>query len=222
MPLNVTFLGHSGFLFDDGRWALAVDPFLTGNPLAVHKPSDIRCQYVALTHGHADHMGDTATIAKANGATLIAVYEICDFLAGQGVKSSPANVGGKVQTEFGWVAFTQAVHSSSYEGRYMGTACGLVIRMGGVTVYHCGDTALFSDMNLIALNYQPDIACIPIGDRFTMGPELATRAAEMIRPEVAIPMHYPVPDSPVVDARDFKPTGMEVKPLKPGDKWRYE
>ncbi|MEX0653555.1 MAG: metal-dependent hydrolase [Phycisphaeraceae bacterium] len=223
MPLTLTYLGHAGFLFDDGRHQLAVDPFLTGNELARHKPGDITCQHIALTHGHEDHFGDTLAIAQANNAELIAVHEICNYAASQGVeKINPGNTGGRIDTDFGYIAFTQAFHSSSYQGQYMGMPCGLIIHMGGVTLYHCGDTTLFSDMRLIADIYQPDLAVIPVGDRFTMGPELAARAAEMIRPRIAIPVHYKTFPLLRQSIAGFDPPGVEVKELAPGETWTYE
>lgn len=222
MSVTITFLGHAGFVLDDSTNVLAIDPFLTGNPVATAKPADIRCTHIGLTHGHADHLGDTVEIAKANNATVIAAYEIAEYVGNQGVeKTEPGNPGGKIQTDFGWIAFTQAFHSSSYEGRYMGMPCGLVAHIGGATIYHCGDTALFSDMKLIGEIYQPDIACIPIGDRFTMGPELATRAAELIRPKVAIPIHYKTWPLLVGDIGGFQPSGVEVKEMQPGETWKY-
>ncbi|MHC5024240.1 MAG: metal-dependent hydrolase, partial [Planctomycetota bacterium] len=151
-------------------------------------------------------------------ATIIAAFEICNYPGDKGIaKTDPANPGGKVDTEFGSVALTQAFHSSSYEGRYMGMPCGLVISMGGVTVYHCGDTGLFSDMKLIGEIYEPDIAMIPIGDRFTMGPALATKAAEFIGAPVAIPIHYNTWPPIAQDPNEFKPAGVEVKVMQPGE-----
>ncbi len=221
MPITLTFLGHAGFLLDDGKHKVAVDPFLTGNPVATLKPKEVRCQSIVLTHGHGDHVGDTVSIAKANGATVYAANEIAEYLSEQGCKTEPGNPGGKIATDFGWVAFTQAFHSSSYEGRYMGMPCGVIVRLGGQTVYHCGDTGLFSDMKLIGELYRPDIALIPIGDRFTMGPELATKAAEWIMPKVAVPMHYGTWPLLVPDASGFTPDGMEIKVMEVGESWQY-
>jgi L-ascorbate metabolism protein UlaG (beta-lactamase superfamily) len=222
MAISLTFLGHAGFLLDDGAHAVAIDPFLTGNPVAIAKPEDIHCQTIVLTHGHADHFGDTVTIAKANNATVYAAFEIAEFLGEQGITTEPGNPGGRITAPFGWVAFTQAFHSSSYEGRYMGLPCGAIVHLGGVTVYHLGDTALFGDMQLLGEIYKPDIALIPIGDRFTMGPELATRAAEMINPKVAVPMHYGTWPLLAADATGFQPRFVDVKQLKPGETWRFD
>ncbi len=222
MSVTITFLGHAGFSLSDGRHTLLIDPFLTDNPVATAGPDDITCTYLALTHGHADHFGDTVSIAKRNDATVIAAFEICNYLGEQGIsRTEPGNPGGKIGTPFGWVAFTQAFHSSSYNGQYMGPPCGLVAHIGGKTVYHCGDTCLFSDMRLIGEIYQPDIACVPIGDRFTMGPDLATRAAELIRPKVAIPMHYNTWPPIEQDPADFKPRDVEVRVMQPGEVWEY-
>jgi L-ascorbate metabolism protein UlaG (beta-lactamase superfamily) len=222
MGLSITYLGHSGFLLSDGEYSLCVDPFLTGNDYAKHKPEDIRCTHLALTHGHPDHVGDSLDIIRNNDALLIAANEICHYFGEQGVeKMEPGNPGGKIDLPFGWITFTQAFHSSSYQGRYMGLPCGLVISIGGAVFYHLGDTGIFSDLKLLGEIYRPDIAAVPVGDRFTMGPELGSRAAELVGPKVAIPIHYKTFGLLRQDASGFKPKGVEVKEMAPGDNWSY-
>jgi L-ascorbate metabolism protein UlaG (beta-lactamase superfamily) len=221
MGISITFLGHAGFLLSDGTHTVAIDPFLTDNPVATMKPDEVKCQSIVLTHGHADHLGDTVAIAKANDATVFGAFEIVEYMGEQQIKGEPGNPGGKITADFGWVAFTQAVHSSSYNGRYMGMPCGAVVHMGGVTVYHLGDTGIFGDMKLLGEIYQPDIALVPTGDRFTMGPELATRAVEMIKPKVAIPMHFGTWPLLLPDASGFEPKGVEVKEMEPGETWQF-
>ena len=217
MSLKITFLGHSGFLFSDGSHTLAVDPFLTGNPVAKHAPSDIACQTIALSHGHQDHVGDSLEIAKSNNADIIGAFEICNYFTEQGHENvNPGNPGGQIATDFGWVALTQALHSSSLDGQYMGLPCGLVIHMGGKTVYHMGDTTVFGDMKLLGEIYSPDLTCVPIGDRFTMGPALATRAAELVGAPKAIPIHYDTWPLIEQDPADFGPSGVEVVVMEPG------
>lgn len=219
MALQIEFLGHSGFVLTGSKGTLVIDPFLTGNPVATKKPGEIRGEYVAVTHGHGDHVGDTLSIAKANNATVIANWEICEYLAAEGASTDPANPGGKVQTKFGWVALTQAFHSSSFNGQYMGQPCGVVAHFAAenVTVYHLGDTGLFGDLRLIGEIYNPDIACIPVGDRFTMGPELGKMAAEMIRPRVAIPIHWKTFPMLAQDISAFRPSGVEVWAMNAGE-----
>jgi len=136
-------------------------------------------------------------------------------------KVEPANPGGQIDTEFGSVAITHAFHSSSCHGRYMGMPCGLVVRMGGVCFYHSGDTDLFSDMKLIGEIHAPDVAAICAGDRFTMGPQLAAKAAEFVKPGVAIPMHYGTWGLLTDDIGAFTPEGVQVKVLEPGASFEY-
>ena len=218
MSAKLTFLGHSGFLIDDGDTTLAIDPFLTGNPKATIAADDVRCQFIALTHGHADHMGDALAIARRNDANVIAAFEICNYFEEKGHGNvNPGNPGGRIDTEFGWVALTQAFHSSSFEGRYMGMPCGVVAHIGDKTIYHLGDTTIFRDLELIGEIYRPDLVLVPIGDRFTMGPELATRAAEMIGAPRAVPIHYDTWAPIEQDPAQFAPQGVEVEVMQPGD-----
>jgi L-ascorbate metabolism protein UlaG (beta-lactamase superfamily) len=221
MAITLTYLGHAACLLDDGRTAVAIDPFLDDNPVADRKAADVRCRHIVLTHGHADHVGDAVAIAKANDATVFAAFELAEYLSELGCRTEGGNPGGKIATDFGWVAFTQAFHSSSYEGRYMGMACGTIVRLGDVTVYHCGDTALFGDMRLLGEIYRPAVALIPIGDRYTMGPELASRAAELIRPRIAVPIHYKTWPLLAQDASGFAPKGVEVRVLEVGESLRW-
>jgi L-ascorbate metabolism protein UlaG (beta-lactamase superfamily) len=216
MSLNCIYLGHSGFAFSDGAENVVIDPFLTGNPLAKHRPEEIECRTIVLTHGHEDHVGDAFDIAGRTGAVIVANHEIATWAQAEGLNATGANAGGKVKIPGGWVAFTQAFHSSSHSGRYRGQPCGIVLNLGGKTVYHCGDTGLFSDMKLIGEIYEPDIACIPIGDLYTMGPELATRAAEFIGAKIAIPIHYKTFPILRQDATGFSPQGVKVLELAPG------
>lgn len=218
MALKITFLGHAAFLLSDGEHAIAIDPFLSGSPVAAAKPDEIEVDYVALTHGHPDHFGDTIDILKKNDAVFIGAFEIANYVGEHGVeKVEPGNPGGTISTSFGSVSFTHAFHSSSYDGRYMGMPCGLIVEMGGKRFYHLGDTGLFSDLKLYGELYRPDVAAIPIGDRFTMGPELGSKAAEMVGAPVAIPIHYKTMPALVQDASRFVPEGIEVKELDPGE-----
>ncbi len=226
MPIEIMYLGHSGYLIRDcnhPEHAVVIDPFLTGNPVAKHKPEDLKCSHIVISHGHADHFGDDAiSIAKSNGATLAAPYEVAMYSGEKGVESvEPMNPGGKIRTPFGFIALTTALHSSSLDGVYMGVACGIILNIADITIYLAADTDLFTDMRLIGEIYKPDIAMLPIGDRFTMGPELATIAAEWINPKVAIPNHYNTFPLIEVDVADFKPKGVEVKVMEPGEVWQY-
>ena len=224
MALQVTYLGHSGFLFSDGTSTLAVDPFLTGNPVATHEPDQIDCQFIALSHGHADHVGDSVAIAKRTGANVIAAYELTDYFGEQGHENvNPANPGGQIATDFGWVALTQAFHSSSYEGRYMGMPCGLVIHLGGKTVYHLGDTTIFGDMALIGEIYQPDNRLRADRRSLHHGPGVGNaryRDDQARRGDSDSLQHL------AADRAGTRPTssrpGWEVKVMEPGESWQVD
>ena len=218
MGITIEFLGHAGFVIEGGGHRLAIDPFLSGNPVATRTPDQLECDSIAVTHGHADHVSDVPSIAKRTGATVYGAYEICNWLQEEGHdKLEPMNPGGRIETPFGWIAYTQAFHSSSYEGRYMGQPCGVVVNIGGRTLYHLGDTALFGDLKLIGELYNPEVAMIPVGDRFTMGPAHGKIAAELVRAPIAIPIHYATWPLLTSDISAFKPQGVEVRALKPGE-----
>lgn len=223
MAVQIEFLGHATFMLSAGEHRVLIDPFLTGNPQAPVNADDVNPTAICITHGHADHMGDAAAIAKRTGATVYSAFEICEYLGEQGVeKLEPGNPGGVITTPFGHVSFTHAFHSSSFEGRYMGMPMGIVVEIGARRVYHLGDTGLFGDLKLIGQLHQPHAALIPVGDRFTMGPAHAKVAAEMIGAPVAIPCHYGTWPLLVSDISAFKPAGVEVRALKPGESMRID
>ena len=221
--MQITFLGQSAYLFSHGEHALLVDPFLMDNPAAPDqdglRAGALGATPIALPHGHDAHTSDAVGIAKRTGATVIAAYELANHIGAQGIDAvEPGAPGGSIKAPFGSVTFTQAVHSSSTGGQYMGPACGLIIEMDGKRVYHAGDTALFSDMALIGELYSPHIAIVPIGDRFTMNPEHASRAVDLVKPSMcAIPCHYNTWPLIEVDVARFKPTSAEVRVLEPGE-----
>jgi len=202
--LNVTYLSHSCFLLDDGTHQVVIDPFLTGNPTAPVQASEVKAKFVVLTHAHGDHLGDGLEIAKNNDGLIVAVNELANYAAARGVAAHNMHIGGGHDFEFGRLKFTIAHHgSSSPEGEYMGEPAGVIIRMGGKTVYHAGDTGLFLDMKLIGELDAVDCMLLPIGDNFTMGIDDAVRAVEFVAPSLAIPMHYNTFDVIAVDPMEF-------------------
>ena len=222
MALSIRWFGHSAFTLSADDVCVAIDPFLTANPTAEAaglSADDLDPTHIALTHGHDDHVGDTPSLAKRTGATVYTSFELCNWLAEKhGVEHlEPGNPGGQIETPFGFIAFTPAFHSSSSGGVYLGQPMGVVVRLGGVTVYHAGDTALFGDMKLIGELYRPDVAILPVGDRFTMGPAHAKIAAEWIGAKVAIPCHYGTWPLLTSDLSAFTPEGISVRALEAGE-----
>ena len=189
--LKVTYYGHSVFLLDDGKTKIIIDPFIEGNPMAPVKEKDITVDYVIVTHGHGDHLGDAVSIAKRNNATIVAVNELANYVANQGAKAHNMHIGGGYNFPFGRIKFTIAHHgSSSGEGIYTGEPSGVLVTIAGKTIYHAGDTGLFSDMKLIGEMNPVDLMLVPIGDNFTMGIDDAVKAVELVNPKFTIPMHY--------------------------------
>ncbi len=222
MTVTITYFGHSAFAVETDKTRVLIDPFLTHNPLAQQagiRAHDQAADAILLSHGHDDHIGDTVAIAKRTGAAVFCGFEVGEYLQELGVTNiQDGNPGGRIDAPWGWVAFTQAFHSSSTKGRYLGQPMGLVFCLGATTIYHCGDTALFGDMKLLGEIYRPDVAMVPIGDRYTMGPALATRAAEMIAAPLVIPMHYKTFGLLRQDTAGFCPRGVEVRELTPGER----
>lgn len=193
MTIQLTWLGHSAFALKIGAYNLLIDPFLTGNPLAAADPGQVPADFILLSHGHGDHIGDAPAIAKRTGATVVANNEIGNwFRSKHGIQHvHTLNPGGGVKLPFGRVELTIAHHSSALpDGSYGGEANGLLLLTDeGKTIYHAGDTNAFLDMQLIGA-HGLDLAILPIGDYFTMGIEGSLKAIELLKPKCVIPMHY--------------------------------
>lgn len=220
--LKLTYLSHSTFILDDGNYKLIIDPFITGNPTCPIKVEDVKVNFVVLTHSHGDHLGDAFTIGKNNDALVIAVNELANYAAENGCKAHNMHIGGAYNFPFGRLKFTIAHHgSSSPDGRYMGEPAGVVIKMGGKTVYHTGDTGLFLDMKLIGELDKIDLFLVPIGDNFTMGIDDAVKAVEFVNPVLTIPMHYNtfpvIPADPIEFRKKVEALGKNCRVMEFGE-----
>ncbi|MFO7653517.1 MAG: metal-dependent hydrolase [Candidatus Krumholzibacteriia bacterium] len=191
MSVKLTWYGHACFLFEASGHRILVDPFLTDNPQASVKAGEVRADFIVVSHGHGDHLGDTVAIAKRTGATVISNFEIVGWLQNQGLKKlHPQHIGGGFDHPFGRLKLTQALHGSALpDGSYGGNPAGLLFSFDELKIYHACDTGLFGDMELIG-DEGIDLAILPIGDNFTMGPDDALRAVQLIRPRKVVPIHY--------------------------------
>lgn len=193
--MKISYHGHAVVQIQTNGKKILIDPFITGNQLTDLTVKEVMPDVIILSHGHNDHVGDTVDLAKKNNALVIANAEISDFLSWQGVNTHAMHIGGAYQFEFGKVKLTQAFHGSSYtteknEIIYCGMPAGILFMNEGKTIYHAGDTALFSDMKLIGERHPIDIAFLPIGDNFTMGPEDAAYAAKLLNAKTVVPIHF--------------------------------
>ena len=203
--LKLTYISHSAFILEDGEYKVIIDPYITGNPTATIKWQDVSANYIALTHAHGDHFGDTLQIAKANKSTVIAVNELANYVARKGVNAHNMHIGGSHNFPFGKLKFTIAHHGSSTDdGEYMGEPAGIVITIGGKTIYHAGDTGIFMDMKLIAELDKIDVFLVPIGGNFTMDSSDAAKATQFVSPKLVIPMHYNTFPAINTDPNQFK------------------
>jgi L-ascorbate metabolism protein UlaG (beta-lactamase superfamily) len=204
--MDIRWLGHSAFTLTDGSTTVLVDPFLTGNPKAPVPAEEVEADVILLTHGHGDHYGDVVDVAKRTGATVLAITEIAGELDGLGVDNvvNP-NLGGTVTFDWGWVKLVPAWHTSTTPNGTVSTPAGLLIHLGGKLVYHLGDTALFSDLQLIGRRgNRVDVALVPIGGHFTMDRFDAVTAVELVQPFQVIPCHYDTFPPIETDAQAFK------------------
>jgi L-ascorbate metabolism protein UlaG (beta-lactamase superfamily) len=216
------YLGHSAVLLTHGAHRLLIDPYLTGSPHAAARADEISADYILVSHGHGDHLGDAIPIARRTGATVIATYELAAYCAEQGAKTHAMHVGGAHDFDFGRVKLTIAHHGGGAgpgAARYTGPAVGFLVTLGESTIYHAGDTGLFYDMKLIGETHRIELAFLPIGDNYTMGIEDAVRAVEFLRPRRVVPMHYGAFPEVTADPYDFaaRVTGSQVTVLKPGE-----
>jgi L-ascorbate metabolism protein UlaG (beta-lactamase superfamily) len=221
---TLRLLGHSAFELTADEKNVLIDPFITGNPVATASASDLNPTTILVTHGHADHVGDTVDIARRTKAPVFAIVELASYLGEQGLAATGFNLGGTAAFDGGSAKLVPAWHTSAYEdGRYVGIQAGMVVRFGGKTVYFAGDTSLFLDMQLIG-DEDLDVAVIPIGDFYTMGPKDAVRAVKFLRPKTVIPCHYNTFPPIQQDAAAFKEqveehTSAKCVVLAPGENW---
>jgi len=232
--MEIRFLGQACFELSEGDARVLVDPFLKpNNPISPVTADELEPTHILLTHGHADHMADAVPLAKRTGAHCVALVEMASWLQAQGIEAvSDPNLGGTVEFDWGWVKLVQAFHTNTIPGSaespfsaetgvVIGQAAGLVINIGGKTVYHLGDTCLFGDMKLIAERTPVDIALVPIGGHYTMDRHDAVVAADLIGASTVIPMHYNTFPPIEADAEAFKAdveskTSSKVVVLDPG------
>ena len=228
MTAKLTWYGHAALGLETDGHKILVDPFLEGNPAASITPDSVEADFILISHGHGDHLGDTVAIAKRTGATIISVNEIAVWAGNQGLKSHGQHLGGGYKHPFGYLKLTLAFHGSALpDGSYGGNPCGFLLTTNeGEKIYLAQDTGLFGDMKLIG-EEGLDLAVVPIGDNFTMGPDDALRAVKFLEPKVVIPIHYNTFDLLKQDENAWaervrNETSAEVVVLKPGESYSLQ
>lgn len=185
--MKVRFLGHACFRIEDRGKVILTDPYLDENPLSPVKSDQVSADYILVSHAHFDHLGEAVKIAKASSGLIISTAEVATKCSNEGADTHALHIGGKHAFDFGYVRLTPAFHGSGIPG---GHACGFIVNFFGKRFYFAGDTGLFGDMRLLGEIEPLDLAILPIGDNFTMGPDDALRAVQMLNPKTVIPMHY--------------------------------
>lgn len=223
MTVKVTWYSHACFLIETNDTKLLTDPFLTGNPLAPVRADEVETDYILISHGHGDHVGDAVAIARRTGATVISNFEIQNWFVAQGVENAhPQHIGGGYDYPWGRVKLTIAHHGSALpDGTYGGNPAGFLFYIEDKKIYHACDTGLFYDMKLIG-EEKVDLAILPIGDNFTMGPDDALRAVKLLEPAQVVPIHYNtfevIKQDPHAWARRVESeTSARVTVMNPGD-----
>ncbi|MBV9536530.1 MAG: metal-dependent hydrolase [Solirubrobacterales bacterium] len=220
--MEIRFLGHACFELSEGTDTVLIDPFLSGNPRAAIAADDAAATTILLTHGHADHLGDTVSIAKRTGAPVVAIVELANEIGEEGVEVHDPNLGGTVRFDWGSVKLVPAWHTSTTPKGTVNTPAGLVINFHDAVVYHLGDTSLFSDLQLVGKRSPIDVALMCIGGHYTMDRTDAVDAAQLIGAKTVIPCHYGTWPPLETDAEAFKSdvesaTRSDVVVLDPGE-----
>lgn len=222
--MKISYHGHSVIKIQTEGKTILIDPFINGNSLTDLKVGDEKPDAILLTHAHNDHVGDTVELAQANDAVVVAPVELANYLGTYGLNVVGMNLGGSKEFDFGTVKYTKAFHSSSYTADdgdviYGGMPAGILFKAEGKTLYHAGDTELFGDMELIGKRNKIDVAFLPIGDFFTMGPEDAAYAAELLKAATVVPVHYNTFPPIKQDPQEFKKLvkASEVRVLEAGN-----
>jgi L-ascorbate metabolism protein UlaG (beta-lactamase superfamily) len=224
--IAITWLSHSAFrVRTPGGLEILFDPWYTGNPRFPEQARPAKADLILVSHGHSDHITDAAAMARSTGATVVGIWEVVSWLGAKGVQAvEPMNKGGTITVKGLRITMTEAIHSSSFDENgivYLGEPAGFVVRLeNGQTIYFAGDTALFGDMKLIGELYKPNIGFLPIGDRFTMGPDTAATAAKWLGVRQVVPMHWGtfplLTGTPEMLKQHLAGTGIEVLELEPG------